>query len=324
LLSELPTPTPDGPAGAEATRTLCFVGVTTGGSSIMSLFPRWASLLELDATIRGHDLPLAAAPERYREVIAELAADPTVAGALVTTHKAAVFDHARDLFAWLDPHAQRCREISCIARRGDRLEGWAKDPITAELALDHLLGSDRLNALDGDAVCFGAGGAGLAIAVCLLTRPRAPRRVVLVDIDARRLELARRVHGELGAEAELVCVVSDGTATNDALVSAAAPGSLIINATGMGKDLPGSPISGAARFPENAVAWDLNYRGELEFLRIADAQSSARGLQVADGWRYFLHGWTEVIAEVFQIELTPDRFDAMAAAAEHMNTGSNR
>jgi shikimate 5-dehydrogenase len=92
----------------------------------------------------------------------------------------------------------------------------------------------------------------------------------------------------------------------------------------MGKDLPGSPISGAARFPENAVAWDLNYRGELEFLRIADAQSSARGLQVADGWRYFLHGWTEVIAEVFQIELTPDRFDAMAAAAEHMNTGSNR
>jgi shikimate 5-dehydrogenase len=129
------------------------------------------------------------------------------------------------------------------------------------------------------------------------------------------------VHGELGVDAELTCVAADGTAANDALVSAAAPGSLIINATGMGKDRPGAPISGAARFPAGGVAWDLNYRGELEFLSIADAQAATRRVRVADGWRYFLHGWTEVIAEVFQIELTPDRFDAMAAAAEHLNTG---
>jgi shikimate dehydrogenase len=185
LLNAPPTHPPDEPAGAAGTRTLCFVGVTTGGSSIMSLFPLWVSLLGIDATIRGLDLPLAATPTQYRDAIAELAEDRSVAGALVTTHKAGVFDHARDRFAWLDPHARLCREISCIARRGDEIVGWAKDPITAELALDHLLGSDRLNDLDGDVVCFGAGGAGLAIATCLLTRPRPPRRTVLAPAGPR-------------------------------------------------------------------------------------------------------------------------------------------
>ena len=81
------------------------------------------------------------------------------------------------------------------------------------------------------------------------------------------------------------------------------PGSLIINATGLGKDAPGSPLTGAARFPEQAIAWDLNYRGDLIFLDQARAQRQQRGLQIEDGWTYFLHGWTQVIAEVFHIEI---------------------
>jgi hypothetical protein len=28
-------------------------------------------------------------------------------------------------------------------------------------------------------------------------------------------------------------------------------------------------------------------------------------LTIEDGWRYFVHGWSEVIAEVFDIDLTP-------------------
>jgi shikimate dehydrogenase len=67
-------------------------------------------------------------------------------------------------------------------------------------------------------------------------------------------------------------------------------------------------------FPAESVAWDLNYRGELVFLHLARAQAE-RGVRAADGWRYFLHGWTEVIAEVFELDLTPERFDALAAAA---------
>ena len=41
---------------------------------------------------------------------------------------------------------------------------------------------------------------------------------------------------------------------------------LVINATGLGKDAPGSPISDAAQFPLNGIAWDFNYRGDLVFL----------------------------------------------------------
>jgi shikimate dehydrogenase len=94
------------------------------------------------------------------------------------------------------------------------------------------------------------------------------------------------------------------------------PGSVIVNATGMGKDVPGSPVTDSARFPERCVVWELNYRGELDFLRQARRQERARDLTVEDGWLYFLHGWSEAIAEVFHVELTPERFELLSAEAE--------
>ncbi len=39
------------------------------------------------------------------------------------------------------------------------------------------------------------------------------------------------------------------------------------------------------------------------FLDQARAQSDARALRVEDGWIYFVHGWTQVIAEVFDIDI---------------------
>jgi shikimate dehydrogenase len=302
-----------------ATQKLAFVGVTTGGSSIMTLFPAWASFLGLDAEMVGVDLALEAPPATYRECVERLAKDPSVRGALVTTHKSAVYDHARELFAWVDPHAELCREVSCIARRDGGLAGWAKDPITAGQALDHLLGPAYFRGRDARAVCFGAGGAGLAIATRLLTQDDPPESVVLVDRDEERLALAREVVRDLGASTPLQCLRHDAAEANDDLVSDSPAGSLIINATGMGKDRPGAPITAAAAFPFESVAWDLNYRGDLDFLRLAEQQTADRDVRVADGWRYFLHGWTEVIAEVFEIELTPERFDGMAAIAARLS-----
>jgi shikimate dehydrogenase len=90
----------------------------------------------------------------------------------------------------------------------------------------------------------------------------------------------------------------------------------VVNATGLGKDAPGSPLSEAARFPERALVWELNYRGELRFLQQARRQADDRSLEIHDGWRYFLHGWTEVISEIFELELTPERFERLAEAAE--------
>ena len=35
-----------------------------------------------------------------------------------------------------------------------------------------------------------------------------------------------------------------------------------------------------------------------------------------DGWRYFIHGWTQVIGEVFEIEMTAELVDELASLAE--------
>jgi shikimate 5-dehydrogenase len=83
----------------------------------------------------------------------------------------------------------------------------------------------------------------------------------------------------------------------------------------MGKDTPGSPLSDAVRFPHGAIAWDLNYRGELDFLRQARQQPASLDVRIEDGWDYFIHGWAAVMEQVFDREITPAQLAAMAEAA---------
>jgi hypothetical protein len=64
------------------------------------------------------------------------------------------------------------------------------------------------------------------------------------------------------------------------------------------------------------VAWELNYRGELGFLRQALAQRETRRVRVEDGWLYFLHGWTQVIAEVLKVRIDEPMLQRLAAVAE--------
>ena len=70
---------------------------------------------------------------------------------------------------------------------------------------------------------------------------------------------------------------------NDEILFGLPPGSVVINATGMGKDTPGSPLTGDALFPPNGVIWELNYRCELGFMRRSETQQAARNLTIADG-----------------------------------------
>jgi shikimate dehydrogenase len=100
------------------------------------------------------------------------------------------------------------------------------------------------------------------------------------------------------------------------MLAALPPRSLVVNATGMGKDRPGSPIRPDARFPPRSAVWDLNYRGELELLRQARAQQDELGLLVEDGWRYFIVGWAAVIEEVFERPIGPDEIERLAEIAE--------
>ena len=301
--------------------TMYFIGVTTGQSSITRLFPEWVKLLGLgDAELVGVDLPLHADPDRYRQAVAQIKHDPLSLGALVTTHKVDLLEAARDLFDDLDRYAALCNEVSNIAKRDGRLVGFAKDPITAGRTLGEML-KPRYWDSGGHLLCLGVGGTTAAIAAYLLTRPDRgdrPRRFVAVNRSHRGLDNLRSVVEQVGTDVDIEYLLNEDPRRNDALLGDLPPGSLVVNATGMGKDRTGSPVTDAATFPPRGIVWELNYRGELEFLRLANSQQVVRDLQVHDGWRYFVHSWVEHIAEVFRLEVTPELITRLAQAAERV------
>jgi shikimate 5-dehydrogenase len=92
-------------------------------------------------------------------------------------------------------------------------------------------------------------------------------------------------------------------------------GSIVINATGMGKDTPGSPITDQGLFPKKGIAWEFNYRGELDFMHQALRQVESRRLHVEDGWLYFLYGWTQVVAEVLHTPIEGELFERLGQVA---------
>jgi shikimate 5-dehydrogenase len=304
-----------------ATRpTLYFIGVSTGQSSIMRVFPAWATHLGLDAEIKGIDFPLHAEPDAYRAAVAFIRDDPWSMGALVTTHKIDLFKACHDLFDVIDPHAAFMDETSCISKRGGKLICHAKDPISSGLSLDGFLPPDHFARTGAEVFSMGAGGSTIALTWHLMRRERGlnvPSRIIVSNRSQARLDEIARIHAQVPTGARLDYVLAPDARDNDAVVAGLKPGSLVVNATGLGKDAPGSPLTEAVQFPEAAIVWDLNYRGDLIFLDQARAQERAKHLQIEDGWTYFIHGWTQVIAEVFHIAIPtsgPD-FDALARIA---------
>jgi shikimate 5-dehydrogenase len=299
--------------------TFYFIGVTTGKSSIMGIFPRWASELgRPDVVIEGVDLKLHDEPERYRQVVARIKYDPLSLGALVTTHKIDLLDAARDMFDYLDPYARICGEVSSISKREGALEGHAKDPISSGLSLDAVLGANYFARTGGEVLCFGAGGSAVAIALHLINKPNPgdrPKRFVVVNRSPGRLDRLQKMVESLNTDIAFEYICNQDFKRNDEIMGSMPEGSIVINATGMGKDRPGSPITDAGLFPVNGIAWELNYRGELDFMHQALAQKETRNVTVEDGWLYFLHGWTQVVAQVFHVTIDKDMFDRLADIA---------
>jgi shikimate 5-dehydrogenase len=308
--------------------TLYFIGVTTARSSIMRVFPRWADVLGLDAEIVGVDFALHDRPERYRQIVEHIKSDPLAMGALVTTHKLDLLDAARDLFDGLGPYAARLGEVSCLSMHGERLIGSAMDPISSGLALDAFLPEAHWDS-GGEALILGAGGSSLALSVSLLERVRDgrphPRRIVVTNRSPGRLQEMREVHRALDADVDVEYVHAPLPRDNDRVCHDMAPGSLVANATGLGKDRPGSPLTDDAILPQGGLLWDFNYRGDLHFLVQARRQQARCDLVVEDGWVYFIHGWTRVISEVFQIDIPTsgpsfDKLSDVAARARSAAT----
>ena len=149
--------------------TMYFIGVTTGSSSIMRVFPRWADHLGIEAAITGIDLPLDASPEAYREVVDFIKHDPKSLGALVTTHKLNLFKASRDLFDGVGEDTRLLDEVSSISKRGTELWGHAMDPLTSGLSLLAIVGEDYWG--NGEQlILLGAGGSSLALTLYLHRR----------------------------------------------------------------------------------------------------------------------------------------------------------
>ncbi|MBP6785990.1 MAG: hypothetical protein KA170_00275 [Candidatus Promineofilum sp.] len=299
--------------------TMYFIGVTTGKSSINKVFPLWMEVLgRPDVVLRGIDHPMHDDPQAYRASVAQIKGDPNSLGALVTTHKIDLYNAARDMFDFFDPYATITGELSSISKRDGRLEGHAKDPITAGLSLEAIIGDDYFGRTGGHILCLGAGGSAVATLLHLINKPDAadrPARFVVVNRSRGRLDHMRAMVDGVGTDIDVEYVANDDPAANDRLMVALPDHSLVINATGMGKDSPGSPITDAGLFPRHGIAWEFNYRGELDFMHQALRQVAGRDLRVEDGWIYFVHGWSQVVAQVLHVDLTPEVFAALERAA---------
>ncbi len=242
--------------------TFYFVGVSTSHSSIMGVFPRWVRVLgRPEVVIVGVDHRLHDEAEAYRRTVAQIKYDPLSLGGLVTSHKISIYEAAGDMFDHLDPSTLMTGEISCISKRDGLLVGHAKDPVSAGRSLDAVLGKDYFARAGAHVLNFGAGGSGVAISLHLINKKDAgdrPARFVMVNRSEKRLTRLRRMVEDLQTDIEFEYVCNVDPERNDVTMAGLPAGSVVINSTGMGKDLPGSPVTDAGLFPRDGGAWKIN------------------------------------------------------------------
>ncbi|MDO4274016.1 MAG: shikimate dehydrogenase [Eubacteriales bacterium] len=301
--------------------TIYFIGVTTGSSSIMKVFPRWAKALGLkDAVIKGIDFKPHSPAEEYREAVEFIKEDPLSLGALVTTHKIDLYNSCKDLFDYIDPFADQLGEISCISKLDGEFRAHAKDPISSGLALEAFVPEDYWKDYGGEVLLLGAGGASLAMSVYFTQKKfgdNVPVKITIANRSLPRLKEAEKILSGLNEKTTFNFVLNPTPEDNDKTLAALPPHSLIVNATGLGKDGPGSPLTDNCQFPKDSLVWEINYRGDLVFKDQAEAQQQEKNLLIEDGWVYFIHGWTQVVSEVFHTPIEGEVLDNLSEIAKN-------
>jgi shikimate 5-dehydrogenase len=288
----------------------------------MKVFPKWAKALGIEAEIQGIDLPLHAPPAEYRKTAEFLKTDPLALGALVTTHKLDLFTACRDMFGFIDPFAEKLEEVSCLSKRDGVFRAHAKDPISSGLALESFIPPGFWADHGGEVLLLGAGGSSLAMSLYFSQEKfgsNVPKRITIANRSEPRLNSARDALKGLNGNIEFSFIHNPKPEDNDKLIAALPPYSLVVNATGLGKDAPGSPTTNQVSYPRNSMVWEINYRGDLLFKDQAQAQAAEKNLHVEDGWMYFIFGWTQVISEVFNIEISPSMLEKLSLIAKDLN-----
>ncbi len=302
--------------------TIYFIGVTTTSSSIMKVFPKWADALGLkDTIIKGIDLPLHAPAEDYRKVVDFIKNDDLSYGALVTTHKIDLFAACKDMFEYIDPYASELGEVSSLSKKDGKFAAHAKDPISSGLALESFVPSNFWKDHGGEVILLGAGGSSLAMSLYFGEDKHGdniPKKITICNRSTARLESAKQHLKSVSQRLNMAYEHCPTPEENDAMIAKLPPYSLVVNATGLGKDAPGSPTSDNVQYSTDTLVWEINYRGDLIFMRQALAQKDENRLHVEDGWTYFIHGWTQVISEVFHIPIVGETLKKLDDIARNM------
>ena len=297
-----------------------FLGVRTEGSMALRLFPAWVQVLGIQgAHLRGVNLPISGTLEAHRKAVHHIKWDPEIHGALITSHKLSVVRASGEFIDQYTDMAKLTGEVSVLYKRDGKLWGHTVDPENCGLAMENILPKDWwCRNKESGILTLGGGGASIALLVYVLQYAKYPPSFLqIVEKRTDNLEHCAHVVERIGSDKTAVEIIhSNDPLICDQLISKLPPYSMVVNATGMGKDIPGSPVTDAVRFPMHGVVWELNYRGDRPFLHQALSQSKMRSLIVADGWYYFLRGWASVIGLVFDIPMTQKRFSDFCAVTD--------
>ena len=286
-----------------------FLGISTSGSAARRAFPAWAKALDWSAELRTINIPQHSACEKYVQFVRRLREEESSAGAQVTSHKLRLYDCLSKELDSIDADADSLGEIGAIATFGGKMVGFSPDMPALACILPEIFDNSNWQHGSREVVILGAGGAGRAVALasaqCVAS---VVSRITLTElVDAVSAEAARRLKMLFRNQRSLKLTIRD-VHENDELVHESGPGSLIVNATGMGKDVDGSPVTGDVLFPQGSIVWDLNYRGKLEFLNLARSQRKSQDLTVLDGWDYFVRNWFACLTRLAHIPQSDEQF----------------
>ena len=255
--------------------------------------------------------------------------NPEVHGALITAHKLRLYRACAQDLERRDWLTDITHEINALATAAT-LAGYARDALSLGRILPAIIRSTGAGTMhdlhDLHVLCLGAGGAATALMLALHLdtgpdwhagagphpRDDPPASVAFTDVDPAALADLRSVADRAGiGTSRLSFLRVREPADSDALVAGLPSPTLVINATGLGKDAPGSPVTDRARFGPATLAWDLNYRGDLTYLR----QAAASGAETMDGWDYFVAGWAGGLTAIAETPFTADLLTRFGLAA---------
>ena len=210
------------------------------------------------------------APIALAEAITELRGDEFLGANVTIPHKERVVP----MMDKLTEEAQSIGAVNTITREGKRLVGHNTDAPGFKVALDRLVGKQKMPRM---AVVLGAGGGARAVVYGLITE--GFQRIVVFNRHLHRAEGMVKHFGRSAAHMELRAMPWHESIIEAELAKA----KILVNATSIGLTADVSPIP-AEVLHDDLLVLDLIY-ARTKLLR--DAESA--GCSVADGELMLLH-----------------------------------